>query len=631
MRRSLWTIVCGVLFTCRAYGENPAIPIQIPIQAELLAHLSVRHVANGSTVFARVTADWSSDHCPLRSGAILEGKVEAAIPRFAGTHGSRLALAFTRAQCTNTDLEPFNLVLVAVAGIHGASIRHTSETQIPIKTFVSDPVNLDKSALGNDVGDLTSTRLELLGITHGFPARSHLDPGDVIDIKGLKLEVGTGPNRSSVLSTAHRDVALEKYTQLLLVPASVVFEPSAGPTAGSGAAGDLAPSPPAAPTPPPDNIEICELPGCAVDLPVSAEELVGQAAGSIAIGPLGYAPRMHNFEVDFDGEEALAWLGPQELLLAFNPHTLIRRSGIPKARAPVRVIRGILLDTSEHKVLQAVDWELADSGRYLWPLDGNRILVHVGNELRVYSSGLNVDARVPLAGPLAFIRISPNGQLMAVATLREQHSPELHSKLRDSSGGIEPEEPVDVLILNKNFKTIGSASASSSLLPPTLLNEGQVKLLAQSKSRYQLAMSTWENKSVTLARFESFCVPKLSSVAPDHLFLVTCNVNEMLYRVLRADGKLVLRRTSRPQDESLDAIGDAQNQLVAVKVVQNNQGMEPNTEEVRVYRSSDGEQLMAARVDVSPTNRGSFALSPDGLQLAVLSGTQIRLLSVPVQ
>ena len=105
----------------------------------------------------------------------------------------------------------------------------------------------------------------------------------------------------------------------------------------------------------------------------------------------------------------------------------------------------------------------------------------------------------------------------------------------------------------------------------------------------------------------------------------------MTYRVLRADGKLVLRGTAHPQDVGHDAIGDAQNQIFAVKVVQDNQGLKPDTEEVRVYRSSDGKQLMAARVEVSPTNRGSYALSPDGSQLAVLSGTQIRLLSVPAQ
>ena len=624
MRRSLWTIASCVLLTSSAFGESPAIPVQVPIEAELVAYLNVRHVANGSTVFARVTADWSSDDCPLRRGAILEGKVEAAIPRVTGTHGSSLALTFTRAQCANTDLKPFNLVLAAVAGVQKAWIRRTSETQIPITTFVREG-NLP--ALGNDVGDQTSTTLEFLGIEHSFPVRTDLRPGDVFYIKGLKLDVGTGPNHSSVLSTAHRDVALDRYTQFLLVPASAVLsEPSAGETAVS------TPALTAGPTPPPDNIEICEPPGCAVDLPVSAEELAGHATSTIAIGPLGYAPRMHDFEVDFDAEEALAWLGPQELLLAFNPHALIHRSGIPKERAPIRVIRAVLLDTSERNVLQAVDWELADSGRYLWPLDRNRILVHVGNELRVYSLGLNVESRIPLAGRLAFIRTSPNGQLMAVATLREQHSPELHSKLRDSSGGVEPEEPVDVLILDKEFKTVGGASTSSALLPPTLLNEGQVNLIAQPKMRYRLEMKTWDNNSVTLARFESRCMPQLSSVAPDHLFLVTCNtMGAMTYRVLRADGKLVLRGTAHPQDVGHDAIGDAQNQIFAVKVVQDNQGLKPDTEEVRVYRSSDGKQLMAARVEVSPTNRGSYALSPDGSQLAVLSGTQIRLLSVPAQ
>ena len=58
---------------------------------------------------------------------------------------------------------------------------------------------------------------------------------------------------------------------------------------------------------------------------------------------------------------------------------------------------------------------------------------------------------------------------------------------------------------------------------------------------YRLAMSTWDNQTVTLARFVSRCTPELSSVAPDLLFLLSCDAinGATEYRVLRADGKLL--------------------------------------------------------------------------------------------
>jgi hypothetical protein len=477
--------------------------------------------------------------------------------------------------------------------------------------------------------------------------RPNLRPGDVLDIKGLKLEIGAGPNRSSVLSSKERDVSLDTFTQFLLVPASLAFLPSAPPLAASGAVGapgSNIPSP-APSVPPPavatENLEICAPPGCAVDLPVAAKELEGRGAASIAIGPLGYTPRSHKTMYDFDDEEALAWLGPQELLFAFNPHPLINRAGSSQYGAKIRMIRAVLLDASTRHVVRAVDWQLVDSRQYLWQLDGDRILVHVGNELRIYGAGLDIERRLPLAGPLAFVRIAPNGELMAVATLRERHSPELHAELVENAFG-EPEEDVDVVILDKEFKALGSASTTSGLQPPTLLNEGQVRLLAQPKMRYRLAMTTWDNKTVTLAHFNSICSPQLSSVAPDLLFLLSCNVStgNTEYRVLQADGKLLLRGSAGPREVGHQALGNNRNRTFAVKLVravrnlspgQEFQGSDLDSAEVRVYRAADGKRVLAVRVKEPATSHSSYALSADGSQIALLSESQIKFFSVPAK
>jgi hypothetical protein len=648
MQRVIAAVLFAGVLLCPLSGESPAgsdgDAKQGPIQAELLAYLNVRHVADGAAVFARTTADWSGTDCILRRGAILEAKVENASPISKGAESSVLALSFTRAQCSGQEMKPFDLVLAAVAAPPSIYTNVTTGVTLPIGSF-SNPNGNGLPGFGSSgIGDRTTTHLEFMGVQHSFPMRTELRPGDVIDIKGLKLEVGTGPNQSSVLTSKNRDLFLGQYTQFLLVPASVAFRPSGGTPVALHSRNTPDASQPPMPPPPHaaafvDSLETCAPPGCAVDLPVTTEELSRHAEASIPVRTLGYTPSANKVIDGFDHEDTLAWLGPQELLLAMNPHTLIRRDASSKKNAPVRVIRAVLLDTGSHAVMQAVDWELADFGRYLWQLDGNRILVHVGNELRVYSSGLKVEFRTPLTGPLAFVRIAPNGKLIAVATLRERHSAELHAKLREGSGG-EPEEDVDVLILDKEFKTIGGTSTSSGLLPPTLLNEGQVKLLAQPKNRYRLAMSTWDNKTATLARFASLCTPDLSSVAPDLLFLMTCDQTSGAteYRVLRADGKLLLTGKAGPREVGQDAIGNNQNQTFAVKVVRANRelssggwfrGSELESEEVRVYRASDGKRLLAVRVEDPGTNRGDYALSPDGSQLAILAGSEIRLFPVP--
>ena len=617
-----------------------------PIQAEFLAYLNVSHLAGGSTLFARTTAEWTGLDCTLPLGAILEAKVENVSPRGKGTGESTLALSFTRAQCNGNDMKPFSLVLAAVAAPPTSYTNTTTGVFLPIRSFSNPNGNGMQPGFGSSgIGDMTTTHLEFSGIQHHFPFRPELQSGDVIDIKGLKLEVGTGPNQSSILTAKNRDVSLQKYTQILLVPAVLAFRPSDTPPVAlhpRELSEPAQPSQPAAsPAPFVDTLETCAPPGCAVDLPVSADEFSGHAAASIPVRALGYTPRTNKVTDAFDDDDALAWLGPRELLLTINPHTLIRRDSGSGRNAPVRVIRAIVLDASSHSVLRAVDWELADYGRYLWQLDGDRVLVHVGNELRVYGSGLNVESRIPLNGPLAFVRIAPNGQLMAVATLKERHSAELHARLREESG-LEPEEDVDVAILDKDYRTIGQASTSSGLLPPTLLNEGQVKLLAQPRNRYRLAMTGWDNKSATLARFESLCTPDLSSIAPDLLFLMTCSMADGAaeYRVLRSDGKSLLHGKSGPKEIGHDASGNARTQTFAVKVVRANRQLSPGaqfrgseleSEEVRVYRASDGKRLLAVRVDDPGTSHAGYALSPDGSQLAVLAGSEIRLFPVPAQ
>lgn len=635
----------GLCF-CAAAGQAPQPSVSGPVQAELLAHLNVRHLHAGDTLFARVTLDWAGQDCALRKGAILQATVESAIPRKVRSE-SQLALSFKKAQCNGSDLQPMDLVLAAVADAP-TNWTNVPDAQFHMPMSFSNPHGNGIAGFGAaGIGDSYITHLELTGIEHRFPIRPGLKPGDVLDIKGMKLDIGTGPNRSSVLSSKIRDVSLGTFTQFLLVPAALAFRTSSGRSEPSAfreiRAGANVPhiGPIPQPPAPVNDLAVCAPPGCAIDLPVTPKDLEGHHATSIPVRPLGYAPRFNKIVAGFEEEEALAWLGPHELLFTFNPHRLIRRPAAGTSGQAMRVIRAVLLDPATHNLLRAVDWEITDSRRYLWPLDGDRILVHVGNELRIYRQGLEVERTVPLSGRLSFVRIAPNGALIAVATLRERHSQELHARLRDEFGG-EPEEDVEIAILNNEFKAIANASTTSGLVPPTMLNEGQVMLLSQPGMWYRLALKSWDDKSTTLARFQSRCTPELTSFAPDLLFLLSCDVRDGAaeYRVLRADGKLLLRGASDPKVVGQEAAGSERHRIFAVKAVRADRdissgvefrGSDLETEEVRVYRAEDGKRLLAVRIKEPVASRGGYALSPDGSQLAVLSGSQINFVPVPVQ
>ena len=625
-------------------SAQPPTSNHAPIRAELIKSLDVRRIQAGSLVFARVTADWTGPGCTLRGGAIIEAKVEIAQPRDKSKNGSQLALSFSNAQC-GTEMAPLDLVLAAVWWSPDDTGAFRGRYPI-IRSAITPggvPAGMDdtKAATSHLFQSMNSIEFQASALSSPVPP---LHVGETYGIRGVKLRTGGGPGGSSLLSSNH-DVVLDQHTQILLLPRSVAFVRTPSSRATSVSAAASTPSKPASAVPKapvlppqPKEFEACSPPYCNVDTSIGLETSSHPSA-SIAIGSLGYAPRMNREIAQLDNEEALIWIGQEQMLVAFNPHTLVHRNGMTTIDAPIRKIHAVLLDLATKQVLSTADWELSDSGRFLWQLPENRILVHAENELRVYDQHLVLTSRFPLAGPLEFVRISPNGELVAIGIVKERHSHDLHKQLLDALDH-NPEEDVDILILNKELKTITQAATTSDIMPPTLLNEGQVNLLAQPKMHYRLAMNTWENQTLTLARFSSSCTPELSSFAPDLMMVRTCSVpaGSSEFRVLRPDGRVVMHGKPNALELGHEVKGNGVSKTFALKSMHTASDRRQSTgfhgsdivdEEVRVYRATDGKQLASIRAGAPAPSRDGYSLSPDGTQLAILSGAHISIYSVP--
>jgi hypothetical protein len=360
---------------------------------------------------------------------------------------------------------------------------------------------------------------------------------------------------------------------------------------------------------------------------------------SISIRELGYASRPDKEITALDQDEALTYLGDGELLVTFNPHPLIPRFGGATPGSTVRVIRAALVDVKGKNITRSVDWFLPDKKQYLWVLANHRVLVHVRNELRVYGPGLKVEAHIPLDGPLSFVRTDPAGKTIAIGVLQERHTPELHARLEEDQEQ-EPEEDVRIRVMNDKFDTIATSVSVSNRMPPTLLNEGEVKLLLQRDKRIQVVMHTWDNQWRSLAHLVSNCTPQISSLVPDLLFVVTCDpaIGGREFRVMRPDGELVLRGQSAETDLGHAAIGNEGKKEFAVKILRSGQAVTPGlafrgadlqSEQLGVYRASDGKRVFSVRVSDPSASNGGYALAPNGDQLAVLTRGQIELYALP--
>jgi hypothetical protein len=640
------------LIGASAFAESTLVPPPItPVQAELIADLNARLLKVGSTVFARVTANWDHSDCSLRNGAILEGRVVSVVPHTKTTKVSELDIAFTRAQCGQPKLGEYGLMLAAIAAPQDSDYGIMSDN-LPILTSGTANYGAISGVKQSQMGAMV---MQLDSGIDAVPKVPRMKMGEVSGIRGLKLGVGTGPENSTTLSITGHDVSLEKRTALLLVPArgtyprvaSAAARESSSPAPSASSTDTATANPPSAssglpPAPaetPEDDIETCAPPECNVALPSADSIELGKTAATISIRQLGYAPRPQRILDSFENDDALAYLGRKELLVAFNPHILAPRHLLGKSGWTVRVIRAALVDTGTQRVTHTVDWELPDNGQYLWPLADGRVLVHVGSELRVYGEGLKVEKRIPLEGPLAFVRVTPDGSFMAVGVNHERYSPELHAALRESLGR-EPEEDVDIQVLNRGLETIAKSTARPRLMPPTLLNEGQARLLALPNMGYSISMSTWDNHAATIARFSSSCTPEISSIAPDLLFLVSCDKRTQgrEYRVVRSNGQLALRSASTLNECGDAAQGSANRQDFVVKTVHSSMPVPPggyfsannfSFEELGVYRAADGKRLLTVHAGSPTLSRDGYALSPDSSELAVLTRDQIAIYSVP--
>ncbi len=200
----------------------------------------------------------------------------------------------------------------------------------------------------------------------------------------------------------------------------------------------------------------------------------------------------------------------------------------------------------------------------------------------------------------------------------------------------EPEEDVDVQIFDQNLSRVFSTRQDSSLPPPVLSDDGEIRVNSTTKNHWRILELRWDHTEHTVANLISLCRPTIATPQSGAVFLVGCKSNfENWYRMIRLDGHLILSgRGSALHTE--ECFSNSQDDF-AVRVIRSTSyisvdhgfGKKVLTEqEVSIYRSSDGKRLFLTANPGVSLARQSFAISPAGDQLAVLSDSTISLYQI---
>jgi hypothetical protein len=648
-------LLFGLVFCAFEFCAFQAVAQErLPVQADLVRAIEAGRVKVGDAVLAKVAVKWEGPQCTLREGAILKGRIVAQSVHSKTEKTSEIALLFESGQCDGPDMKPLPLTVAALLATDPAQDKNMYENQ-PLSEAVGLSIGgtgggsagVGVGGGGGSLRSVTAAAATVYVSPPRYKGPTAVMPGQVAGIRGMKLNVGGGPEGSSVLSISGHNVHLDAGAQFLLVANLNAATPgatsAAPPATGSPAATASSTSPPDDSSAPAaaDETEACVPPQCNVALaPSELEPRPAAVWATLSVKDLGYVPERADHEMySFDYGSAIAYLGQNELLFSFNPHVLIHREGLEAKFAKLRVIRAVLINVQERRVEKTVDWKVPDARQYLWPMGQDRVLVHVGRELRLYGPGLKLQQRLGLDGPLEFVRMSPSSRYFAIGVVKERHSEAVHGQLVEAEQR-EPEEDVEVKVLDGNFHALATVMRSSRAARPVLSDDGEIRVFSERKNRWRIVEETWDTQKRVLAQVSSTCRPEATSLPENLLFVVGCDPQTAgkWYRVLRFDGKPVLKGWSSSAELERTASGvaaagtftigmaEAAKSIVADSAFRTS---DLESERITVYRAENGERIFTVAIPSPEPTVQTFVLSPAGDQLAVLRGNEIAFYEIP--
>ena len=613
-----------------------------PLQATLVAELNATHVHPGSMVFARAQTEWAEASCLLPPGSLVEGHVVAVLKRSKANKSSSLQLVFDKADCKgNRDLSPRFTLLAIVGSVAGSAESGTSEGP-PLSN------DLPLTIGGNGGGIRNAGAASALTNTMVSPVRnlpSQLHPGEVIDLPRTHLQVVTGAESTTTVIADGRDVRLKAGTILVLL--SQTAEAAKAPAASVPNSGGESPSKPAlvargpsgssaanvAPPEQPDITDICASACTTIENGTSHTIEESQASGTVLLDHLGF-PLLGNRELPrFTQDATVVYLDAGHLLCTFDPHRLRERTELDAE--PTRTIRAVLVRTADFAIERIFDWRVRGNGQYLWRLPLGHLLVHLGRELREFDADLKPLRSVHLDGRLAWVVAAPSANHIVVGTVRERYSTWLRKDL-EASMPEDPEEDIQVRVLDGNLQELLTAVRSSHTPVPVITDTGELRVRRDATGRWKLLEVDWQRQEHVLSEIRSSCRPIFTVPEHDLIFLMGCTAEgNRWYRMLHGNGHPILKDSSPDRIEQQAQASAAH--TFAIRTVETLRGLALNQpfrpsdlrrEHIDVYSDLNGARLFTVASTDFALSEMNFALSLDGTQLVLIGRQALHFFSV---
>jgi len=378
----------------------------------------------------------------------------------------------------------------------------------------------------------------------------------------------------------------------------------------------------------------------------------------IPLEPIGFPPLSTQFLLAGSSLYTLHYVDDKHLLLTYSIRRLLKRLPNDPPDDKDRYVEAVLIDIPAGHILGRTQWRLHDHGQYLWSLGRGRFLLRIRDTLTTFAPVANLSTGEPFRerplltteGRIGAIILSPEVDLLILETVDRPASDSIPLPSVSSPAPPPSQEP-DPLPIQVNifrlFNPAGSPdqiglryagiSRARSVGRIPVSAEGYLAIIDQGRSHWAFDFNSYSGKTSELSPFDSSCRPVPIFVSRSEFIAFGCHGNntpqviggfnmrgEQMWQQTVLDFYLAPSFAFAPSSGRFALsriISHAQSEMLIPELV--------GSQSVVVYQTDSGKQIL--HVEPQPIQRAgqNFALSPDGMDLAIVHGDAIEIFHLP--
>ena len=392
----------------------------------------------------------------------------------------------------------------------------------------------------------------------------------------------------------------------------------------------------------------------------AAQARGGEPVARIPLGPMGYQTMVPEFLLAGSSMLRVDFVDADHLLITFGVRQLMERLPGDPVDDDDRTVGTALVELPTGKVLAKNQWRRHDRGQYLWALGHGRFLLRVRDRLSVIApmaAGGAKDAfrETPLLRierHIVGVLVSANEDLLTVETTKLTSGEAGEAGVEAGPSGdlvIHDPAQTDPAPVQLNFYRLRSTGAGAEGLVVTsagairartaielpMTTAGFLDVIEGGKDRWLFNFDAHTGRVNELAEFDTTCAPHPTFVGHGEFVAFGCrgSVDKQELAGFNLKGEEMWQQSFSdlhvsPAFSFAPAAGRfALGRVVVMAAVDESAPLPEgvvSAEEVRVVQSYDGRVLF--KIDCTPVERAgqNFALSADGMRLAVVRETMVR-------